>query len=203
MAIDFLGKNNKEQEKKNENQEIVMHAAEKQAPVKKIKSSRYVKRLIILAIFVIIIVLVGLAVYFFIIKPAEDINENINIPVVHYEPEIIPDIIPEPESETVIEPEPETGPVILPDTELMPIKGSVVKFSDSSTLYLIEDNGELRKIDLATVRFDNGQKITDINPDLIYTLADKWQRIRNGKDVFGLVDWDPRVLVDQELQPFL
>ena len=70
-------------------------------------------------------------------------------------------------------------------------------------IYLIEDNGELRKVDQQTVVFDNGQRVDQISSYLIYTIADRFKNIRKGRDVIGQVDWDPRVLSFNELNPFL
>jgi hypothetical protein len=94
-------------------------------------------------------------------------------------------------------------PIILPDTQLSPLRGALVRFVNDSNIYLIEYNGELRKIDAATVRFKNGQSVNQLNPKLIYTLAISFEDTRKGKDVKGFIDWDPRVLTEEELAPFI
>lgn len=207
MAIDFISKKQDEKEKRSQKQDIIMHTPEKEAPVEKVRQKMSKTTLILLFIFVIIILSGGIFYYLNFMRPKTPVSED--LAVVESEPEVLPDLQPISEPEPVVEPEPEPEPesepaeIILPDTELAPIKGSVVKFSGSNALYLIEDNGELRLIDLDTVRFDNGQRITEISDSLVYTIAAKWKTIRKGKDVFGLVDWDPRVLSEEELKPFL
>lgn len=94
-------------------------------------------------------------------------------------------------------------PPVLPDTELAPLRGALVKFLNDSSIYLVENNGELRKIEVQTVEFRNGQNIYQLNPRLIYTLADRFKTTRRGKDVKGFIDWDPRVLTEEELAPFI
>lgn len=159
------------------------------------------RRLTFIIIFVIIITGGLIAYFYFMPEPGEPLpvivneNKNINQPIVS--PPAPP---PTPQPPV---PEPPPPSQILLDTELAPIKGSVIKFKNENTLYLIEDNGELRKIDRLTVVFDNGQSINDISPSLIYTLADRFKNIRRGEDVIGSVDWDPRVLRFVELSPFL
>jgi hypothetical protein len=201
MPIDFLGGEAKKEDRKKD-EGIVFHKPEKEK-IEKIKKDK-TKLLIVLLIFVIIIVL-GFGSYYLYFAEPQVVVENINIgnePIVIPAPVIEPVVEPEPVIEPVVEPEPVIEPVILPDTELAPIRGSVVTFNNDDTLFLIEDNGELRMIDLTTVRFDNGQTITQISPDLVYLLADKWKTIRKGENVYGLVDWDPRVLKLEELAPF-
>jgi hypothetical protein len=97
---------------------------------------------------------------------------------------------------------PSLPPQPLPNTELAPLRGSLVKFKDESIIYLVELNGELRKVDLATVYFANGQKVTEVSTTLIYTINDSFKKIRRGKDVFGKVEWDPRILSPIELESF-
>ncbi len=94
-------------------------------------------------------------------------------------------------------------PLVLPDTELSSLRGALVRFLNDNNIYLIEYNGELRNIDKQTVRFKNGQTISQLNPKLIYTLAVRFADTRKGKDVKGFIDWDPRVLTEQELLPFI
>jgi len=94
-------------------------------------------------------------------------------------------------------------PIILPDTELAPLRGALVKFTGDSNIYLIENNGELRKIEKQTVIFKNGQNIFQLDQNLIYTISSRFANTRHGKDVKGFIDWDPRVLSEQELTPFI
>lgn len=94
-------------------------------------------------------------------------------------------------------------PVILPDTELSPLRGALVQFPADSNIYLIENNGELRKIDKQTVTFKNGQNIYQLNQELIYTLASRYANTRKGKDVINFIDWDPRVLTENEIAPYI
>lgn len=91
----------------------------------------------------------------------------------------------------------------LPDTELAPLRGSLVRFLGSSIIYLVEKSGELRQVDINAVSFLNGQKISQVSPNLIYTIADQFKSTRKGKDVIGKVNWDPRILSQSELEPFL
>lgn len=124
-----------------------------------------------------------------ITQPPVNTNTNTNAPVVVQPPVTTPEVTP-------------SGP--LPDTELAPLRGAIVKFPGSSDVYLIEKNGELRVVIPESVTFKNGQKISDLNPNLIYTLPLKWQSTRKGdKIVSGQVDFDPRILTLNELLPFL
>jgi len=116
-------------------------------------------------------------------------NENLNIPV------IVPPPVPPENPPVIVSP-------ILPDTELAPLRGSLVKFSGSSEIYLIENNGELRPVDKQTVIFKDGESIYSISSSLLYTLNDRFKEVRQGRAVKGRVDWDPRVLSSVELQPF-
>ncbi|MDD5341578.1 MAG: hypothetical protein PHC97_04055 [Patescibacteria group bacterium] len=100
-------------------------------------------------------------------------------------------------------PPPAAPPQPLSDTELAPLRGAIVRFSGETNLYLVENNGELRKIDIKTVKFKNGQTISGLNPKLIYTLAERLETTRKGKDVVGNVAWDPRVLSEEELDSFI
>jgi hypothetical protein len=169
------------------------------------------KRLIFSLIFAIIIIVVlggSGYYYFFLYEPAApDVNQPIAVtsPISSPTPTISP--IPRPSPSPSPSPTPSPGirptPGPLPDTELAPLKGSLVKFAGEEVLYLVEDNGELRKVDQQTVIFDNGKSIDEISSSLIYTIADRFKDIRRGKDVIGQVDWDPRVLTFSELNPFL
>ncbi|MBN1325387.1 hypothetical protein JW977_00185, partial [Candidatus Falkowbacteria bacterium] len=94
-------------------------------------------------------------------------------------------------------------PVILPDTELAPLRGALAQFGGDSNIFLIENNGELRKIDKQTVIFKNGQNIYQLNQNLIYSLSSQFANTRKGKDVKGFIDWDPRILTEQELAPYI
>lgn len=94
-------------------------------------------------------------------------------------------------------------PIILPDTELSPLRGTLVQFPLDSNIYLIENNGELRNIEKETVIFKNGQNIYQLKTNLIYTLSSRFVNTRRGKDVKGFIDWDPRVLAEDELALFI
>jgi hypothetical protein len=100
-------------------------------------------------------------------------------------------------------PPPPPPPLILPDTELAPLRGALVRFQGETNIYLVELNGELRSVDLKTVSFLNGQKISQLNPDLIYLIANQFQNVRKGKTVIGKVDWDPRILSAEEIASYL
>lgn len=91
--------------------------------------------------------------------------------------------------------------VILADTDLAPLRGALVKFSNSKNIYLIEWHGELRLIDQLSVIFKEGQTIKELG-SRIYTISDSYQGIRQGKEVKGFVAWDPRVLSAEELELF-
>jgi hypothetical protein len=91
--------------------------------------------------------------------------------------------------------------VVLPDTELAPLRGTLVKFSGNSEVYLVDWHGELRLVDQATVTFKEGQSVQDLT-NRIYLLNNRYAETRQGKDVKGYVDWDPRILSEAELQLF-
>ncbi len=92
----------------------------------------------------------------------------------------------------------------LPDTELAPLRGALVRFASGSAIYLVENNGELRRVVTQSVIFKNGQRMAQIDRSLIYLLPGRWESIRHGTpDVSGQVDFDPRVLTAPELEPFL
>lgn len=91
--------------------------------------------------------------------------------------------------------------VILPDTVLAPLRGALVKFNDSSSVYLIDWHGELRKVDPISVYFKEGQNVNQLK-NRIYALNQRYEDTRQGKEVKGYVDWDPRVLSEVELQPY-
>jgi hypothetical protein len=91
---------------------------------------------------------------------------------------------------------------IFPDTELAPLRGALVKFAGGSAIYLVENNGELRYIDQPSVIFKNGENISQIGSGRIYVINNKFKDIRSGKDVYGFIDWDPRVLSQTEFLPF-
>jgi len=218
MPIEFLGDKAKKLPKKKVDLPPEMHKPEKEllkeAKKKEIKKTKkqerglgyvnladkfkyyFLKRRLTFIVLFVIIIAAGIYGYFqFLYQPEPPvvIVNNTNRP--EPTPTPSPKLTPTP----VIQP----TPSVLPDTELAPIRGSVIKFKDEITLYLIEDNGELRYIDRETVVFDNGQSINDISFRLIYTISDEYKNIRQGKEVVGLVDWDPRVLSYQELAPFL
>ncbi len=229
MPIDFLGKEPKKKIKKEEySPEPEMHMpaketrkkrqaerrrkkseAKKEVPKKVFREvnlityfkQRLLKRRLTFIIISVIIIIGGIFSYFyFFYQPVSlvVVNKNINKPS---EPSPKPTVSPAPSS--ALSPQPPAEPAPLPDTPLAPLRGAVVKFSGETTLYLVEDNGELRKIDRQTVFFENGESINEISPNLIYTIADRFKDVRKGKDVIGQVDWDPRVLSFQKLAPFL
>lgn len=123
------------------------------------------------------------------------------------QPEIVRPIVEQPQLPTEQVQEPVTEVVndqtgSLPDTPLVPIAGALVKFRNDSKIYLVETNGELRVITTSVV-FDNGQSISDVSTSRIYVISDVWQSVRQGKEVVGQVDFDPRVLTLSEIRPFL
>lgn len=95
------------------------------------------------------------------------------------------------------------NPPLLADTELSPLRGSLVRFSGEADLFLVERNGELRFVDTTSVVFNNGQSVSQISSRLIYVIADRFKNIRRGKNVYGKVDWDPRILSLNDITPFL
>lgn len=177
---------------------------------------RYIlkRRLMFSVIFVIIIIVVAVSIfaiiYFYpeqkpplVVTPSPAPSPAVTVtprPSPSPNPSVTP-MIPSPTP--IVRPSPTPTPTILPDTELASLRGAVVKFQDEETLYLIENNGELREIDLENVSFVNQGKIQELSPDLIYTIADRYKNIRRGKAVTGRVEWDPRVLSPAELSPFL
>ena len=82
-------------------------------------------------------------------------------------------------------------------------KGALIRFAEQEDVYLVEDNGELRLVDKDTVIFKNGLNIFQISPRRIYTINQRFENIRKGREVVGQVDWDPRVLSSQDLKNFL
>lgn len=101
-------------------------------------------------------------------------------------------------------PTPVAPAVSLPDTELAPLRGALIRFPGGSAIYLVETNGELRRIVTQSVIFKNGQRMSEVNRSLIYALPQRWESVRRGaEDVSGRVDFDPRVLTADELTPFL
>ena len=180
---------------------IAWHLPSKEFPPKEIKPRK--NYLLAIIVFFAIILMGGFILGYIYFKPHIVIVNNQNI-----EPSPSPSPIepsPEPSPSPTPSPtfSPTPSPQPLPDTELSPLRGSVVRFADEpETLYLIEMNGELRWIDRQTVRFDNGQTINEISPNLIYTISNRYKYIRRGQHVYGLVDWDPRVLLPGELDPF-
>ena len=170
-------------------------------------------RLTLFIIIGIIIIAVGLFslyyIYFFKqVMPVVNVNipENTNIIVNENENLNIPVVTNVNENENVNVNENEnlnTGPTVLPDTELAPLRGSLVKFFGEETVYLVENNGELRIVDTQSVVFENKQKFIEISRSLIYTINDRWKTIRQGRTVRGQVDFDPRILTFAELAPFI
>ena len=179
------------------------------------------KRLTFFGLFAIIILIAGFLIGYFLFfyKPQPKIAANVNQPAPANIPVVnLPPVPPPPpptycgdgicnSGELCSSCPADCGscplPPPLPDTELAPLRGSLVRFLGSSIIYLVELNGELRKIDLNTVSFLNGQKISQVNPDLIYQISDQFKSVRKGKDVIGKVDWDPRILSQPELAPFI
>lgn len=188
-----------------------------------LKKYLFKRRLIFSVIFAIIIIIIvggGGYYFFFLYEPSPPVvNQPVVVasprpsPVATVTPRVSPTPRPSPQPSPSLTPRPSPSPVPtptptptpgpLPDTELAPLRGALVKFKSQDVIYLVEDNGELRKVDQQTVIFDNGQKINQISSSLIYTIAERFQDIRRGKDVFGQVDWDPRILSSNELSPFL
>jgi hypothetical protein len=185
------------------------------------------KRLSLLLIFAIMIVAVGsLAIYFgYYYQPPKVVVKSSVIspspspkptptptptptpsPAVSPGPIITPTPImtPSPSPSPIFEPSPTpiSSPSPLPDTELSPLRGSLVKFKDSLIIYLVENNGELRMVNQETI-FANGQSLSQISSLLIYTIADRFKDVRRGKAVSGKVNWDPRILSQLELNPYI
>lgn len=93
--------------------------------------------------------------------------------------------------------------VILPDTELAPLRGALVKFNDSSEIYLVEWHGELRLLNQQTVVFKSGQTVKTLTAKKqIYTINLGYKEIRQGNKVSGYIDWDPRILSPEEIESF-
>jgi len=93
--------------------------------------------------------------------------------------------------------------VILPDTELAPLRGALVKFTGSSEVYLVEWHGELRLLNQQTVVFKSGQTVKSVTAkNQVYSLNSSYEGIRQGSKVSGYIDWDPRILATEELEPF-
>jgi hypothetical protein len=170
------------------------------------------KRLSFVGVAILIIFLVvgaGVAFYLRPVTPKLVINQP---PVVVLTPQptpVVNEVPPVPVPTPVINEVP-PAPIInepagpLPDTELAPLRGSLVKFSTTNDIYLIENNGELRLVNQQTVVFKNGQKLNELDRGIIYQLLDRWQTVRKGdKIVEGQVDFDPRVMTLSELLPFI
>lgn len=170
------------------------------------RRQRMIRRLFIFgSLFAAAFVAIGLGLVLYFRTPESTppvaINQPpVNTPVVNIPPANVPvNNAPIPPTNEVIAPgQP------LPDTPLAPLRGALIKFANSSDIYLIENNGELRLIDQINTIFKNGQRVSDLNPNLIYQLPDKWQTVRKGdKIVTGQVDFDPRVLSLNELLPYI
>jgi hypothetical protein len=162
------------------------------------KKQRMIKVLIVLAVLIVAGAVAILAVIYILprfTKPAQPVSAPIE-DVVNSEPTAPEPII------TVNSLPPSSGGV-LPNTELQPLLGSLIRFRSGAEIYLVEDNGELRKVDVSTTVFENGQNVFQINPSLIYLIGEKWKTIRRGRDVTGQVDFDPRVLSQNELAPYI
>jgi len=227
MGIDLLGQQEEKKSAPKQARPFKWHQPEKEEyqekKTKKLKESKikegpqevnlasrfqggfFKKGLIILLVFVIIISGASVGYFFLIYQPTIEnegqANGNINAIVIP-EPEPATNGEPEPGPATNGEPEPE--PIRpLPDTELKPLKGALIRFAEQEDVYLVEDNGELRLVDKDTVIFKNGLNIFQISPRRIYTINQRFENIRKGREVVGQVDWDPRVLSSQDLKNFL
>lgn len=217
MAIDFLGKDRGKQSVKK--QQVKWHLPEEQKQQKqeqitdadkemqKMGAKRRVnlaegigayfmrRKVLFSVILAVVILVVGFSSYlgydyYLQTRPQPVVTTNM-IPVVN-----------EPVNENInVEP---VEPPILRDTELTPLRGALVRFRGDTTIYLVEDNGELRKVNTQTVVFQNGQSMSEIDLRLIYLISDEYKDIRRGQeDVEGFVDFDPRILSFKELEPFL
>lgn len=115
------------------------------------------------------------------------INENVNIPI--EAPVIFPPVI-----------EPEI-PAPIVNTKLAPLRGSLVKFSGSSEVYLVEWQGELRRINQQTAVFKSKETISSLSAkNQIYLINSKFIDVKRGSDVSGYVAWDPRILSPEEIE---
>lgn len=160
------------------------------------------KRLLLGALVVVTLIVVG-GLWYALRTP-----QSPEPPIVTVTPEPIPQPTPTPEPTPpapaqVPAPAP-SMPITLPDTPLAPLRGSLIRFPGSATIYLVETNGELRRVVTQSVIFANGQTMAQINLQLIYLINERWSDTRRGdRDVTGRVDFDPRVLTQPELTPFL
>ncbi|MCC6639024.1 hypothetical protein IT409_00515 [Candidatus Falkowbacteria bacterium] len=165
------------------------------------KRQRRIKQMLIVAGIVVVVLCVIVGSYYlipvlFLSKEEPTITESLN-------PLINQPINELPNQPIISQPAIPQSPIILPDTPLAPLRGSLVKFAGQSVIYLVENNGELRVVDVANVLFDNGDTMSAIDPGIIYQLGNQYQSIRKGSQVVtGQVDFDPRILTTQELQPF-
>lgn len=167
-------------------------------------------RKLIYIVIIIVILLVACAVAIIIyLRPAPPQVVTNQPPVVNIAPPVVPPttpvVTPTPIVNEVPQPPVTNEPgAPLQDTPLAPLRGSLINFSASDDVYLIENNGELRLVNKQSVIFENGQKFEELSSNLIYLLPDKWQNTRRGdKMVEGQVDFDPRVLSLTELLPFI
>ena len=167
---------------------------------RKIKLKKFFKK-VGLGLFLILLVVSAVYGGLNLLNTDQDIVVRppvVELPLAENPTEPIPEIPKTPEVPNI-----EDVETVLPDTALAPLRGALVRISVNPTIYLVENNGELRKVDELTTVFENQKTITNISKSLIYTLPDKWIDIRKGRDVGGQVDWDPRVLKISELLPFV
>lgn len=177
-----------------------------------LKRKQKIKVVLISVLAFLIIVGVAVGAYFAAVRygsPFSPETNNVLIPANNTN--VITPVTPVPSNTNtnvnapvVVEPTPTQPSGALPDTPLAPLRGAIVRFPNSNDVYLIEKNGELRIVVPESVTFKNGQTISSLSPNLIYTLPLKWQSTRKGdKIVSGQVDFDPRILTLNELLPFL
>jgi len=164
-----------------------------------LKKNIHRRQFLYFVIFGILVIAVGMAAYVLIplqdtlFQQFTDVSDSV-------------DTMEEPQEAQPATPEmpAELSPVpVLPDTPLAPLRGALVRFPRGQTVYLVEDNGELRPLILGTIIFENGLRIDQIDLSQIYVISDEWEGVRRGtEEVRGQVDFDPRVLSETELAPF-
>jgi len=173
-----------------------------------LRRQRLIKGLIISAVSLVVVGIFAGGVYWYQGRPIQPTtvippqNEPITAPTPEPTP-VQPIVTPTPTPTPEPTPPVTNQPVSVQDTPLAPLRGSLITFANSTEIFLIENNGELRLVDQAMVIFKNGQTMNQLNRNLIYRLPDKWKVIRRGLGVTGQVDFDPRVLSTGELLPFL
>ena len=91
----------------------------------------------------------------------------------------------------------------MPETELAPLRGALIKFDENGEVYLVEWRGEIRLLNQQTTIFKSGQTVKSLaDQNLVYLINSNYKGIRRGKNVSGYVDWDPRILTQEELEIF-